>query len=219
MTRPHNANQGFDLFGEAPPTTTRRTARVHVPTQEAEMGYSGYELKTHGGYALDEVTSALQKCIRRGLEEEAMYWALEMADSGYGQYLWRRLMIIAAEDIGLADPHALIVTTIGWLATKETTKSFTQPPGMKTEFLGMVILHLCRASKNREGDDFCWYIMGRRKRGWRMPIPDYALDEHTERGRQMGRGEAFWYEQASQLTKEVEVDGNPYKGKLQGLST
>lgn len=183
------------------------------------MGYSGYELKTHGGYALDEVTSALQKCIRRGLEEEAMYWALEMADSGYGQYLWRRLMIIAAEDIGLADPHALIVTTIGWLATKETTKSFTQPPGMKTEFLGMVILHLCRASKNREGDDFCWYIMGRRKRGWRMPIPDYALDEHTERGRQMGRGEAFWYEQASQLTKEVEVDGNPYKGKLQGLST
>ncbi len=64
-----------------------------------------YVLKTKGGYLLDEVVSALQKCIRRGREEEAMYWALEMAESGCGKYLWRRLMIIGAEDVGLADPQ------------------------------------------------------------------------------------------------------------------
>lgn len=169
-----------------------------------------FDTKTAGGYALDEVTSALQKCIRRGLEEEAMFWALEMADSGYGQYLWRRLMVIAAEDIGLADPQALIVASGGWLATKESTKSFTSPPGMKLEFLGPTILYLCRAPKNREGDDFCWYIMERRKRGLRLQVPDFALDEHTDRGRQMGRGRAFWFEEASKLHGTVEIDANKY---------
>jgi replication-associated recombination protein RarA len=100
-----------------------------------------------------------------------MFWALEMSDSGYGQYLWRRLMVIAVEDVGLADPQALTLTVSGWLSTKECTKSFTQAPGMKTEFLGMVILYLCRAPKNREGDDFCWYVMERRQAGgFRSPI-------------------------------------------------
>lgn len=169
-----------------------------------------YDTRTVGGYPLDEATSALQKSIRRGLEGEAMYWALELAESGYGQYLWRRLMVIAAEDIGIADPQALTVASAGWLATKESTKSFTTPPGMKLEFLGPTILYLCRAPKNREGDDFCWYIMERRKRGWRLPIPDYALDEHTERGRKMGRGRAFWFEEASKLAGAVEIEQNQY---------
>lgn len=169
-----------------------------------------FDVVTKGGYPLDEVTSALQKSIRRGLEEDAMFFALEMADGGFGQYLWKRLMIISVEDIGLADPNALSFTLSGWLATKEATKSFTVAPGMKVEFLGPVILYLCRASKNREGDDFCWYIMERRKRGWRVPVPDYALDEHTERGRKMGRSQAFWFSEASKLSPEVEINRNKY---------
>lgn len=182
------------------------------------MAKRHYDVKTTGGYPLDEVVSALQKSIRRGLEEEAMYWALEMAEGGFGQYLWRRLMVIAAEDIGLADPQALVMTTSGWIATKESTKSFSQPPGMRTEFLGIVILYLCRCSKNREGDDFVWYIMERRKRDWHIEIPDCALDGHTERGRRMKRGDAFWWEQSSKLDREVEIDGNPYKAKMKALS-
>lgn len=181
------------------------------------MGNSRYELKTRGGYALDEVTSALQKCIRRGLEEESLFWALEMSDSGFGQYLWRRLMVIAAEDIGLADPQALVLTTMAWLATKETTKSFSTPPGMRVEFLGPVILYLCRAPKNREGDDFCWFIMERREKGWRLSVPDFALDDHTERGRQLCRGREFWFTEASKLSPEVQVKGNKYGALVRQL--
>lgn len=184
------------------------------------MGNSRYELKTLGGYALDEVTSALQKCIRRGLEEESLFWALEMSDSGFGQYLWKRLMVIAAEDIGLADPQALALTTMGWLATKESTKSFSPKdgqPGMRLEFLGLVILYLCRAPKNREGDDFCWYIMERREKGWRLSVPDFALDDHTERGRQLGRGREFWFTEASKLSPEVQVKGNKYGALVRQL--
>lgn len=169
-----------------------------------------WDQRTVGGYPLDEVTSALQKCIRRGLEEEAMYWALEMAHSGFGQYLWRRLMVIATEDVGVADPQCLAVVVAGWSITKETTKSFSSPPGMKTEPLGMVVLYMCRAPKCREGDDFQWYVSERRKRGWRIPIPDVALDEHTDRGRKLGRGQAFWFEHASQLGRSVVIELNRY---------
>jgi len=87
MKRTRGDEQGPGLFREEPTRATRRKSRPHVPIKEEDMGY--YELKTHGGHALGEVTSALQKSIRRGLEKEAMFWALEMSDSGFGQYLWR----------------------------------------------------------------------------------------------------------------------------------
>src|SRR6478752_6344808 len=59
--------------------------------------------KTVGDYSCEEVTSALQKCIRRGLEEDALFWATELDLSGFGEYVWKRLKIIASEDIGLEE--------------------------------------------------------------------------------------------------------------------
>jgi replication-associated recombination protein RarA len=46
---------------------------------------SKYSLKTKKGYDFFEVASALQKCIRRGMGEEAMYWAVELFNSNYQQ--------------------------------------------------------------------------------------------------------------------------------------
>lgn len=182
------------------------------------MGKKPYYLaRTAGGHPLDEVTSSLQKSIRRGLEEEALYWALEMAEAGYGQYLWKRLMVIAAEDIGIADPQALILTYAAWASTKDATSSFSKPPGMRTEFLGPVILYLARSKKSREGDDFTWFIMERRARGWKLPIPDFAVDDHTQRGRQLKRGRRFWFEEASKLANMVVIEGNKYAAKVREL--
>jgi hypothetical protein len=42
------------------------------------------QLATEGGYLNSECTSAMQKCIRRGLEEEALFWATELDLAGYG---------------------------------------------------------------------------------------------------------------------------------------
>lgn len=68
------------------------------------------------GYNDDEVKSALQKDIRRGNEDNAMYWAMEIANEyvvfkagGKASWSWlvNRLKIICYEDIGLADPEAI----------------------------------------------------------------------------------------------------------------
>jgi replication-associated recombination protein RarA len=53
--------------------------------------------------------SALQKSVRRGQEELALFWMDEMIDSGYINYFWRRMSVIVVEDIGLANPFAVTV--------------------------------------------------------------------------------------------------------------
>ena len=65
---------------------------------------------TRHGYEPLEVISALQKAIRRGQVRPALYWAAEMDASGYTAWLWKRLLVIASEDVGTADPT--LVSTI-----------------------------------------------------------------------------------------------------------
>lgn len=63
-----------------------------------------YEIKLINDYRFDEVASAMQKCIRRNLEYEACWWAYIIHESKYHKYVWKRLLIIASEDIGNANP-------------------------------------------------------------------------------------------------------------------
>lgn len=195
--------------GEAPPPR---------PAGRRRMGKKPFYLaETTGGFQLDEVASALQKSIRRGLEQEAMFWVLELVESGYAKYAWKRLTIIAAEDIGIADLQAVIVTYAAWAATKDFSSSFSKAPGPRLEFLGPVVLYLCRAPKSREGDDFCWYVMERRARGWKIPVPDFAVDDHTARGRKLGRSREFWFREASKLVNAVVIQGNRYGAAVREL--
>jgi hypothetical protein len=57
-----------------------------------------YHLNTKRGYSFPAVSSAMQKAIRRGDAKLAGYWALELWTSGFGQYVWRRLLTVSAED-------------------------------------------------------------------------------------------------------------------------
>ena len=53
---------------------------------------------TINGYNFFECSSALQKAIRRADHAVAGYFALELWSSGYGNYVWKRLYTISAED-------------------------------------------------------------------------------------------------------------------------
>jgi replication-associated recombination protein RarA len=63
-----------------------------------------YKVTTVNGHLLPEVVSALQKSIRRGLVDDALYWAVDMYLTGYDEYCWKRLRIMASEDVGPAEP-------------------------------------------------------------------------------------------------------------------
>lgn len=168
---------------------------------------------TENGYSFSEVASALQKSIRRGLEEDAMFWATEL-ESKFPDYLWKRLQIISIEDIGLADPHVVIYVAELRRLYHELRKAYDKEPEKKSRSFRMAlsnaILALCRAKKSRIGDEFQIVIYGRRASGWKLPVPDYALDMHTSKGRGKGRGqEHFWSEGAKLTNSSMEVE-NPY---------
>jgi len=55
------------------------------------------QLKTLGRYFNSECTSVLQKCIRIGMEGQALFWDTELDSSGLGEYLWKRLRIMRAK--------------------------------------------------------------------------------------------------------------------------
>ena len=59
-----------------------------------------YDITTQSGYDFFEISSALQKCIRRGMEDDALHWAVELYASGYGEYVWKRLRIMSSEGRG-----------------------------------------------------------------------------------------------------------------------
>jgi hypothetical protein len=88
------------------------------------------ELTTPGGYKCGEVASALQKCIRRGLADDALFWATELDLASYGEYVRKRVRIIASEDVGLADNSAcLTILTLyqSWQLQRKKKTPDTRP--------------------------------------------------------------------------------------------
>lgn len=162
------------------------------------------EQSTIGGYNCAEVASAMQKCIRRGLEEDALFWATELDSSNFGAYVFKRLRIIASEDIGLADLQAVLIVRAlsdNWLEQRKKDDSRHAPERL---FLVHAVQYLCRAPKSRSVDHalVVFYEGARPKRD----VPDFALDKHTGRGRARKRGWAHWWGDGCRLQKGGEVD-------------
>lgn len=171
-----------------------------------------YQLQTEGGYSFSEVTSSLQKTIRRGLEEDAMYWAAEM-ETRFPDYLWKRLQVISVEDIGIADPQVVLYVAEMRKLYAELKKEYDKAPDKKSRSFRMVlanaILSMCRSRKSRIGDEFQITIYGRRDNGWHLDIPDFAYDQHTSQGRRMGRGAEHFWTEGVQLSNAGDIS-NPY---------
>lgn len=166
------------------------------------------KITTRNGYAGDEVISALQKSIRRGLEEQACMFAYELYISSpqLEEKLWRRLLTISVEDIGMGNPMAAIVVNNLY----QMSRQFEYADGDRPIYFIHAIRYMCESEKDRSSDllkNICIksYAMGK------FPeIPDYALDKHTQRGQAMGRDSFHFLNEASQVIPQKEID-NDYK--------
>lgn len=157
---------------------------------------------TLNNYDFYEVLSSLQKEIRRGNEENALFWALELESSTkiYKKALWNRLRVIASEDIGIA--NILMPILIDTLNRAYDAKQ-------ELLFVAHAVLALCRSPKSRIVDDFCIVV----QRIKHLDIPDYALDMHTFRGQLKNRGKKHFHEIGSKLANESTTIKNIYKNR------
>lgn len=156
------------------------------------MASAPYKLITKKGYPLDEATSALIKSLRRSDEELALFFGLEILESFPGAF-FKRLAVFAVEDVGLADPNAIVVIAALWYAYDKIRKIQGKGRPVEGDLGVMGLLYLGRAPKHREVDAAKNYMEERREAGFKPEIPDYALDCHTERGRKTGKTESeYW---------------------------
>ena len=155
-----------------------------------------WKLETAGGYDMKEVSSALQKSVRRGQEREAVFWAMQM-ESRFHKYLWKRLIVIAHEDIGIAAPDVIMFV--------EQCKQhyFEMLDAGHPENLPLInaVVAMVRAPKTRVAISLHVLIY---ETDVMYDIPDEALDMHTERGRKLKRGMVHFHDVASQLVNEDE---------------
>jgi len=167
---------------------------------------SKYDIKTKKGYDFFEVSSAMQKCIRRGLEQEALFWAVELYDSGFSEYAWKRLRIMSSEDVGLAEPMMPANIWALYRMFQEQAKKKEDKNEPQRLFLTHAVLLLCRARKSRMIDwTLLWAWLTHPFRN--LEIPDFAYDKHNGRGRQLGRSWAHFFDEGTLLHPHVAVDG------------
>jgi replication-associated recombination protein RarA len=170
-----------------------------------------------GGYFLGEVASALQKSIRRGLEDDALYWATELDISGYGEYAWKRLKIMASEDVGLAEPQAAVTVQSLYQSWKDQRSKKDTKHEPERLFFVHAILVLARARKSREVDNaLVLFYEGDRRGALSREIPDYALDKHTQRGRQMRRGHSHFWDEGARIENAAPL-ADPYRGRAREI--
>ncbi len=170
--------------------------------------------ETKKGYNLMEASSAFQKAVRRGLEDVALYFAVEMFNSNYGEYVWKRIKIISSEDIGLAEPNCPAIIQGLYQSYVEQVKKKDTKHFPERLFLVHAILYLCRAKKSRLIDWTLLYYWEKHDKEY-MEIPDFAFDQHNGKGRRMGRSLKHFYEEGSQLSNHVPQDG---EGEMRKLS-
>jgi putative ATPase len=96
-----------------------------------------------GGEAFYDQISALHKSVRGSNPDASLYWLVRMLDGGADPlYLARRLIRMAVEDIGLADPRALDLT----LAAAQTYERLGSPEGELA--LAEAVIYLACAAKS-----------------------------------------------------------------------
>jgi replication-associated recombination protein RarA len=173
-------------------------------------------VRTRHDFAADEVISALQKEIRRSNTENAALLAYEMVTTSpeMEAYLWRRLLAISVEDIGWGDLQApVLIHTL-----HQINQSFDRNAGERILFAVHAVRTLCACPKDRSSDEMAIWIKREVEEERRLPsIPDYALDMHTKRGSEMGRGLDHFLEEGAKLIPELPDRDTTYRQRVLAL--
>jgi putative ATPase len=134
------------------------------------------------------VSSALIKSIRGSDPDAAVYWLARMLYAGEDpRFVARRLVISAAEDIGLADPQALVLAQ----AAADAVSFVGMPEGRIP--LAEVTIYLACAPKSNTAYMAIDRAMGLIGREHTPPVPIHLKDSGYGSGERLGYGKGYLY--------------------------
>jgi putative ATPase len=141
-----------------------------------------------GGDAFYDQISALHKSVRGSNPDAALYWLVRMLDGGADpRYLSRRLIRMATEDIGLADPRALRLT----LDAAETYERLGSPEGELA--LAEATVYLACAAKSNAVYNAYNQVRAFVAKDQSRPVPEHLRNAPTKLMKQLGYGKLYRY--------------------------
>jgi putative ATPase len=140
------------------------------------------------GDAHYDVTSAFIKSMRGSDPDAAVYWLARMLEAGEDpRFIARRLVILASEDVGNADPQALVVATAAMQAVEFVGLPECQLP------LAQAVTYLATAPKSNAST----LAIGRARQdvraGRTLSVPKHLRDTHYRGSEQLGHGAGYEY--------------------------
>ena len=182
--------------------------RVSMVDAEAALGTKALR------YGRDEhfdVISAFIKSIRGSDVDAGLYWLARMLDAGEdARFIARRLVILASEDVGMADPMSLVVADAAARAVE-----FVGLPEAGLN-LAQAVVHLATAPKSNR----VTVALGRAGVDARASgvgeVPMHLRDAHYRGAAQLGHGDGYRYPHddpagwVDQRYRPDEVEGNVY---------
>ncbi|WP_428418039.1 replication-associated recombination protein A [Methylibium sp.] len=141
-----------------------------------------------GGDQFYDSISALHKSVRGSDPDASLYWFVRMIDGGVdARYVARRLVRMASEDIGLADPRALRLT----LDAAETYERLGSPEGELA--LAQAVVYLAVAPKSNAVYTAYKAVRAFVKSDGSRPVPMHLRNAPTALMKQLDHGKGYRY--------------------------
>lgn len=140
-----------------------------------------------GDYFYDQI-SALHKSVRGSNPDAALYWFCRMIDGGCDPlYVARRLVRMASEDIGNADPRALEICLNGW----ETYDRLGSPEGELA--IAQAVVYLASAPKSNAVYKAYNQVMADINSDPSYDVPEHLRNAPTQVAKELGHGKDYRY--------------------------
>lgn len=134
------------------------------------------------------IISALHKSLRDSDPDAALYWMGRMLEAGEDPlYIVRRLVRFASEDVGMADPQALVVT----ISAQQAVHFIGMPEGNLA--LAQAVVYLATAPKSNALDKAYGKVRQDVERTRTEPVPLHLRNPVTGLMRQVGYGKGYKY--------------------------
>ena len=175
----------LEQCGTAAAAAGRR--QIDIEFVQSALSTAARRFDKGGDHFYDQI-SALHKSVRGSDPDAALYWLCRMLDGGVdARYLARRIVRMAWEDIGLADPRAMQIAN----DAATTYERLGSPEGELA--LGQAVIYLAIAAKSNAGYLAFNQAMAHVKKDKSREVPVHLRNAPTKLMKELGHGHAYRY--------------------------
>ncbi len=184
-----DARRALNLVELAADLAPEKATAINIDRAVAEEVVQGSRRRfdKRGEYFYDQI-SALHKAVRGSDPDASLYWLMRMLDGGCDPlYVARRMVRVASEDIGNADPRALRITLDAW----QSIERLGSPEGELA--LAQAVVFLACAAKSNAVYNAAKAAEADAKEFGSLEVPMHLRNAPTRLMKELGYGEKYRY--------------------------